>query len=226
MTAYLTVLAAVVSGALGWTFPAMLARIPEPDEAADDKPSYWALANARGLRPVLALSSAVIVCLLGTRINAAALLVWTFFVPFGVLLSYVDWHTRLLPKKLVIPGTYTVIVLGAISALVMTDLGVFISGAISAASVFAIFFVMWLIYPRGLGYGDVRLSGALGLALGVLGVTHVVVGIYASFVIGALAAIAFGVLRIVNARQFAFGPYLFAGAIVGAGWGPQIAALI
>src|SRR5699024_5047033 len=141
-------------------------------------------------------------------------------------LSYVDWHTRLLPKRLVIPGSYIVVVLALTMAAVERDVDVVLTGGISAVAVFAIFLVLWLIYPRGIGYGDVRLTGALALSLGVLGVTHVIVGIYAGFVIGAVCAIILAVLRVINARQFAFGPYLIAGAFIGAGWGPHLAALI
>ena len=39
-----------------------------------------------------------------------------------------------------------------------------------------IFWLLWLIYSRGLGFGDVRLAGVLGLALGYLGWSELLVG--------------------------------------------------
>ena len=46
------------------------------------------------------------------------------------------------------------------------------------------YYVMWWIYPRGMGYGDVRLSGLLGIALGYLGWPEFVVGMYSGFLVG------------------------------------------
>lgn len=223
---YAAAAAAVVAAFLGYFAPRALAAVPEPAEGPDDKRPYRELAAIRGLAVTFAVVSLCGVSLLASSIRPAGLIVWAFFVPFGVLLSYVDWHTRLLPKRLVIPGSYIVVVLAMAMAAVERNLDVLVTGGISAAAVFGIFLVLWLIYPRGIGYGDVRLTGALALSLGVLGVTHVIVGIYAGFVIGAACAIILAALRIINARQFAFGPYLLAGAFIGAGWGPHLAALI
>lgn len=219
------VAAPFVAAILGFLSPYLLARVPEPEDPADDKRTYRELASAPGLKLSGAAMSALLIIVLADRIRPGGLIVWTFFVPFGVLLSYVDWHTRLLPKRLVIPGNGVIVGLALAMSWVEGDIDVLLVGAISAVVVFVIFFLLWLIYPRGLGYGDVRLSGALALSLGVLGTTQVVVGLYAGFLIGAVCAIALTVLRIVDARQFAFGPYLVIGALVGAGWGPQLAAL-
>lgn len=223
---YASIAAAAVAAILGYCAPHALAAVPEPAEAPDDKRTYRELAAVRGLRIAIAAVSLIGVFVLAGRIRPGGLIVWAFFVPFGVLLSYIDWHTRLLPKRLVIPGSYIVVVLAVATAAVERDLDVLVTGGISAAAVFAVFLVLWLIYPRGIGYGDVRLTGALALSLGVLGVTHVIVGIYAGFVIAAVCAIVLAALRVINARQFAFGPYLIAGAFIGAGWGPHLAALI
>lgn len=220
------VAAVVVAAALGFISPRALAAVPEPADAHADKRPYRELAAVRGLAVASAAISAVVVAVLADRIRPAALLIWVFFVPLGVLLSYVDWHTRLLPKRLVIPGTAIVAGLALVVALIEHDLHVVVSSGISAAAVYGLFFVMWFIYPRGIGYGDVRLSGAVAMSLGVLGVAEVVVGLYAGFVIGAVCAVILAALRVVNARQFAFGPYLLLGAVLGAGWGPQLAALV
>lgn len=220
------IIAVIVAGFLGLISPRVLERVPEPVGPDDDKRSYAELAHVQGVAIGSAAMSAMVVLILAERIAPAGLIVWTFVVPFGVLLSYVDWHTRLLPKRLVIPGTCMVAVLVVVMAIIEQNLDTVVAGAITAAAVFAVFFAMWLIYPRGLGYGDVRLTGSLGMALGVLGVAETIVGVYAGFLIGAICAVALSALRLVNPRQFAFGPYLVIGAVIGAGWGPSLAALI
>ena len=52
------------------------------------------------------------------------------------------------------------------------------------------FFALNLISPRILGFGDVRLSLVLGLALGWLGVGYVLLGFFAANLIGAVIGIA------------------------------------
>ena len=77
------------------------------------------------------------------------------------------------------------------------------------------FFVLWSIYPRGLGYGDVRLSGVLGIALGYVGSGELVVGVYAGFLLGGVGRRSALVLRIVDRKGYPFGPFMLVGALVG-----------
>jgi leader peptidase (prepilin peptidase)/N-methyltransferase len=86
------------------------------------------------------------------------------------------------------------------------------------------YFVIAMIAPRGLGMGDVKLAGLIGLVLGSLGLRYVGVAAGAAILaggIGALAALALG-----RGRKAAipFGPYLAAGAVVAIVWGAPIAA--
>ena len=61
---------------------------------------------------------------------------------------------------------------------------------------------LWLFYygiravnPRGMGFGDVKLAGLLGIYLGWLGWSSVVVGTFAGFLLGGLAGAALMMLR-------------------------------
>ena len=51
---------------------------------------------------------------------------------------------------------------------------------------FAIFFVLHLVSPRSMGFGDVKLSFTLGLSLGVLGWGDMVLGLFLGFLYGAV----------------------------------------
>jgi leader peptidase (prepilin peptidase)/N-methyltransferase len=83
--------------------------------------------------------------------------------------------------------------------------------------------VLALIGPSGLGMGDVKLAPALGLYLGYLGWSALVVGVAAGFVLGALAALgllareAFARRPLAGALRKAlpFGPFLLLGTLVG-----------
>ena len=80
-------------------------------------------------------------------------------------------------------------------------------------------------YPRGLGYGDVRLSGILGIALGYVGTAELVVGVYAGFLLGGVGGALLSMLRIVHRKHLPFGPFMLVGAVVGLLAGDWLAGL-
>jgi leader peptidase (prepilin peptidase)/N-methyltransferase len=86
------------------------------------------------------------------------------------------------------------------------------------------FFLLWFIYPRGLGYGDVRLSGVLGLALGWVGWAELLLGIWSGLLLGGILG---GLLSLVTRRRdYPFGPFMLAGALLGVVLGqPVMSAL-
>lgn len=115
---------------------------------------------------------------------------------------------------------------GALLLLLPGDPGAYGRAWLAALAVTAALLALAVIGPSGLGMGDVKLGPALGLYLGFLGWEAVVVGIFAGFALGALAAlvllarqvIARGSLRGVLQRALPFGPFLLAGALVGLAW--------
>lgn len=219
----LVVLACLVAAALGWLAPRVLAGVPEPDDAADDKPGYASLAAVPRLPAALATASAVLTGVVGLVVEPeAVLLVWTLLVPAGLLLAYVDARTRLLPKRLVLPLNVAVLVLVAATAALERDLDLLWRALAGGAGLFVLFAAFWFVAPRGLGYGDVRLSPALGLTLATSGWMELFVGVYAGFVLAAVLGLVLGRLGRIDPRQFAFGPYLVAGAVVGVLWQPLV----
>jgi leader peptidase (prepilin peptidase)/N-methyltransferase len=226
VTIAIAALAAALLGALG---PTVLRRLPEPAEPDDDKLPYAVLAEFRLLRPGLALGAAVMAALVAWRIDDPELLpVWIVVAGVGSWLAFVDWHTRLLPYLVVAPLYVVTLALVALGALLLDDRDVLVHAVIANVVVFSIF---WLAYWFGtrffggaFGYGDVRLSGALALALGSLGPSEVLVGIYGGFVLGAVLGIVLGRLKIVDPGGYAFGPYMVAGAVLGAAFGPALYA--
>ena len=96
----------------------------------------------------------------------------------------IDWRTRLLPTWLIV-RTYVVVVLLALVATAFTqDWQDLVRAGIGLVGAGLLYYVLWFVYPRGLGFGDVRLSGILGIALGYVGTAELVVGVYAGFLLG------------------------------------------
>lgn len=232
MSAHLlaVLLAAVGCGLAGLAVPALVRSVPEPPPAEDADPdapvkeTYAAIAALPGL----AWRSALVAAASGALVAVAAgatwhLLVLLPLVPVGVALGVVDWRTHLLPKRLVVPSYALVVVLvlaawaasGDVADLRRAALGWLVAGGV--------FFVLWFIHPAGLGYGDVRLAGVLGIALGHVGWAELFVGLYAGFLVGGLGGL---VLRRVSERrrtEYPFGPFMLLGVLVGLLLGPLAA---
>lgn len=80
------------------------------------------------------------------------------------------------------------------------------------------------IVSRGMGMGDVKLAGVIGVVLGSLGLRYVGVAAGAAIIFGGLMGVA--ALGIGRDRKSAipFGPSMAAGAVVAALWGERLAA--
>lgn len=134
-----------------------------------------------------------------------------------VLLSIVDLRIGLLPRRIV----YT---LGAVVGVGLVCASAAESSwqpslraLIGAVAAFAVFAAIWFIYPKGMGFGDVRLAGVCGGALAWLGYRQLYLGFFAAFVIGAVVGLVFLAVR--GSRRFPFGPALAAGTAFGVLWG-------
>ena len=85
--------------------------------------------------------------------------------------------------------------------------------AAAGAALWMAYFLLRLANPAGLGFGDVKLAGVLGLYLGFLGWEVVLAGTFAAFLLGG----GWGVWLILSRRgtartSIAFGPFMLAGA--------------
>lgn len=242
---------AVIGAVLGWFVPTLVARIPEPEpevpadeagaagegpaepetqsvgpsEPEEPKEPYAAIAALPGLTWKSALASAVTAGLVGMRVGwDPALLVWAYLVPVGVALAVVDWRTRLLPTKVIAPSYAVVVALTLLAGTMSGDWDSVVRAGWGWLIAGGTFFVLWFVYPRGMGYGDVRLSGLLGIALGYLGWGQLVTGVYAGFLLGGVGGLLLSLLRIVDRKAYPFGPFMLVGAVVGVLAGPGVAA--
>ncbi len=230
----------------GLLVPALIAQVPEPapepvpepvegPEVApreavepvveEPKELYTDIARRPGLRGRTAVAAAVVAGLLGARTGWAPELTFLLYLaPVGVALAVIDWRTRLLPTRIIAPSYVVVIVLAVLSAAVTGDWHALVTAGWGWLVSGGTFFVLWFVYPRGMGYGDVRLSGVLGLALGYLGWAVLLTGVYAGFLLGGVGGLLLSLLRLVDRKAYPFGPFMLVGAVVGVLAGPYVAA--
>lgn len=216
----ITALAAALLGAAG---PYVMRRIPEPPEPDADKVTYRELSQAKGLTIGLAVGAAVMAGVVAWRIDDPELLpAWVVVAGVGAWLVFIDWRTRLLPFVLVAPTYLATFALVGLGALLLRDVQVLVDAIVANIVVYVIFRVLHWIARGAFGFGDVRLSGVLALALGAIGTSEVLVGMYAGFLLGAVFGVVLSRLKIVDPKSYAFGPYMVIGAVIGAAWGPAI----
>jgi leader peptidase (prepilin peptidase)/N-methyltransferase len=133
-----------------------------------------------------------------------------------VPVSLIDLDHRIIPNKITLPAAIAAVVAG----LALRPSGVpeqLIGGAAGGIA----FFVIVLAYPRGMGMGDVKLAGVMGLYLG----RSIAPALFAGVLAGALAGVVvMARLGVSKGRKTAvpFGPFLALGGIVGLLAGPAI----
>jgi leader peptidase (prepilin peptidase) / N-methyltransferase len=169
-------------------------------------------ASSRRLSPrgrtTVAAGGTIVVALCLTRFGLSGrALVDSIFAATLVYLAAFDIEHRLIPNRVVLPAT--AVVLGLQILLFPSESVEWIAAAAGAG---AFFLVTLLIYPPGLGMGDVKLALLLGAALG----TNVV----GAVLLGTVAAAIFGLVRILRdgsearKRAIAFGPFLALGGLL------------
>ena len=226
--------AALLCALAGLLVPALTARIPEPPaDPADDvddgtgprepKEPYAVIAATRGLAGRAALLSGVAGALVGWSLGWAWPLLFLLpLVPVGVALAIIDWRTRLLPTRVIAPTYVVLIALVLVCAAITRDTDDLVRAGWGWLVSGGLFLVLWLAHPRGLGYGDVRLSGVLGIALGYLGWGPLLVGVYAGFLLGGVGGGLLSLTGLVERRAIPFGPFMLAGALLGIVVGPEL----
>jgi leader peptidase (prepilin peptidase)/N-methyltransferase len=154
-------------------------------------------------------TGALFAAVVATQDDAVRIVLGLLLVTALVPITLIDLDHQIIPNRIVAPGAVAALVL-----VVALDRGSLLEHAIAGAAAYFLLDVAAFLKPGGMGGGDVKLAGMLGLFLGVA----VVPAVFIAFVVGSLAGGAI-MLRhgVAKGRKMGipFGPYLALGGVVG-----------
>jgi leader peptidase (prepilin peptidase) / N-methyltransferase len=140
------------------------------------------------------------------------------FVAALIALAGIDYDHKLLPNRIVYPmAAYGVV------ATLLVDTDDLVENLIAGGGAFLFLMLAVLAYPRGMGMGDVKLAGAMGLYLGL----SVIPAMLTAFLTGSIVGLAIIAREGAAGRKKAvpFGVFLALGGIVAVLAGPELIEL-
>src|SRR6188472_1735826 len=159
-----------------------------------------------------------LLCALCVLVYGADNDVWAplLFVLLLVPITLIDLEHHIIPNVLTGIGA-----VGAIVLLVLFDSDSIVEHLIAATAAGGFFLLAAIVYPAGMGMGDVKLAAVMGLFLG----RAVVPAIFAALLFGTAVGVA--IIARYGAKEgrkkgIPFGPWLAAGSLVGLFAGDQI----
>ena len=175
--------------------------------------------------PLIELSTA----LLFAATTAAAGVTWElpallYLAALAVVATAIDLQHHRLPDAIVLPSYPAMLALLALALAGSAGLPDYGRALLAAVAMFAAYLVLAMLSAGGLGGGDVKLAGVLGLVLGWYGWWQVLVGAFSAFFLGAIVGVLLLILGRVGRRtQIPFGPFMFLGTYVGLLFGDSVA---
>jgi leader peptidase (prepilin peptidase)/N-methyltransferase len=131
------------------------------------------------------------------------------FVTLLVPVALIDLDFHIIPNTLMIAGA-----VAALALLLAFDSGDVVEHLIAGAAALAFFLIAAIAYPAGMGMGDVKLAGVMGLFLGRAVAPAIFTALIAGTLVGAVVIARFGAAE-GRKKGIPFGPWLALGGVVG-----------
>ncbi|TFV75482.1 prepilin peptidase [Blastococcus sp. CT_GayMR19] len=201
------VVAALVAVVLGPWLARVAVRLASRD--ADLRPTA-----VRVVVTVVALGALLAGALLLTGVRPAAV-AFAWAGGAAVVLASVDLLVHRLPDRVTYPAYAVCAVSLTVDAAVMDEWAPLGRAVVAAAAAFAVAAGAAAVSPQGLGFGDVKLLGMVGLVLGWVGWGVVLVGVFLGLLTGAVVSLVLLATRRAGWRTaLPFGPPLLTGAVI------------
>lgn len=208
MNVWLPVLAGVLGLVAGVLVNARLAGRPVR--------SSWRVSVRRPRDVVVPLVGVAVCAAFALRFGPSAVLpAYLYLALVSLPLAAIDVEQHRLPDVLTLPSYPIALALLGAAALFGGQGRHMLPAVVGMVALGVLYVVLHLVNPRGMGLGDVKLAGVLGIYLGWLGADTWLVGAFLGVLFGGLTAVALLVLRKVTAKSYIpFGPFMIAGTLV------------
>ncbi|MCU1693335.1 MAG: prepilin signal peptidase PulO-like peptidase [Frankiales bacterium] len=166
--------------------------------------------------PLVELGTGVLFAVLALRFEDDwALPAYLYLGAVGLALALIDLDCKRLPDALTLPSYPVGAVLLGLAALLGSDSGSWPRALLGGVAMFAVYFLLCLAYPAGMGFGDVKLSGVLGMYLAWLSWGVLAVGLFLGFLLGGVFGVALMAFK-KGGRKTAvpFGPFMLSAALI------------
>jgi leader peptidase (prepilin peptidase) / N-methyltransferase len=159
--------------------------------------------------PLVELATAgLYAAVVASQDDAARILLGLLLVTALVPITLIDVDCRIIPNKITGPAA-----IAALVAIVALDSSFLLEAVVAAVAAGGFFLVAAILYPRGMGMGDVKLAGTLGLYLGRAVAPAIFAALIGGVVVGA-AIIARKGAREGRKTAVPFGPFLTLGGLI------------
>lgn len=139
-----------------------------------------------------------------------------YLAAVSVALGIIDTEHKRLPDRIVLPSYVVAIVLLTAASAFSGDWADLGRAGVGLAVLGTFYFGAAFAYPAGMGLGDVKLAGLLGLYLGYLGWGPLIVGGFSAFLLGGVFSIVLIALKRIGRKGgIPFGPWMLVGAWIG-----------
>lgn len=146
-----------------------------------------------------------------------------YLMAISVALALIDLDVHRLPNAIVLPAYPVLAVLLAAATVLSGDWGALLRAALGLVVLGGLYFLLAMAVPGGMGFGDVKLAGVLGLVLAYLGWGPLAVGAFGAFLLGGTFAIGLMVVgRAKRGSGIPFGPWMLGGAWLGVFFGEPV----
>ena len=174
--------------------------------------------------PLVELLTAVVFVLMTLRFGVTAVLpAYLYLGAIGVALAFIDLDTKRLPDKLTLPSYAVALVLLGVAAAVDGTWDALLRAVLGGLVLGLFYGVLWFVYPAGMGFGDVKFSGVVGIYLGWLSWATVALGGFLGFLLGGVVGAALLLTkRATRKTGIPFGPFMILGALLAILWGQPL----
>lgn len=139
-----------------------------------------------------------------------------YFAAISVALALIDLDTHRLPNVIVLPAYLVAGALVTTAGILQGDYLPLLRAAIGMGAMFLAYLAMAFAYPGGMGLGDVKLAGVIGIYLGWAGWGALAVGAFSAFLLAGVFSVILMVTKRANRKSgIPFGPWMLAGAWLG-----------